>query len=552
MTQLCLSRPPWQFVTTSLVVGLLLSGCATSGGWKDPSGGRDRREAAMRDGETPADLLTPTLTTVNNRIYSYERKLEEWQQLERKIGGGGALPGAKADRMRECQLQLQDILNGYHGLRNRLLQATGRVDAGQLPAGEALLQLNQQDVDYLEGGCGRLLAELEAAPAAPAVTPAAVAGPDPQMRAAYDNGDFDQVISLYGQLSRSGGPALAPETEQLHAQALVKNHQEAAALGVFTGLLGRVRQPGQEALALQLRQQIGDLSFGQGAYDEARRQYEEIVRLAVEQGRQEQWAVQQLAALQPGGVSPEEMRDYSALLKNYLALVPRRDGYAVVEQAAAFLRSFPGSRLAANAGFMQKSAREQADAWLHRGIQRIEAMAGERPPADGQATATTPETGAQGTVPATTGAEVPPAGAQATAPAAATPPGTAPAADPGLQEQELQAKYDQGMAALTAKEYDKAIESFTGLLATPFADRARTRIDEAARLAAQEDRQKAADLFVRANSTSDQESKKSLLLNSRKLLQDILAKYPQSGLADKVERNLSGVERALKAIDPSL
>ena len=35
-------------------------------------------------------------------------------------------------------------------------------------------------------------------------------------------------------------------------------------------------------------------------------------------------------------------------------------------------------------------------------------------------------------------------------------------------------------------------------------------------------------------------------------LQDILVKYPQAGLADKVQRNLSGVDRALKAIDPSL
>ena len=144
-----------------------------------------------------------------------------------------------------------------------------------------------------------------------------------------------------------------------------------------------------------------------------------------------------------------------------------------------------------------------------------------------------------------TGTEIAPTDGQTAAPAAA-------AVDAGPSEQELQARFDQGMAALTAKEYDKAIETFNGLLATPFADRARTRIDEAAGLAAQEDRRKAADLFVRANSTGDPEAKKNLLLSSRKLLQDILVKYPQSVLADKVQRNLSGVERALKAIDPSL
>ena len=518
MNPLIASRPVWHLFTASLMVGLFLSGCATSGRWTDPSGGRERRESTMRDGGVAvegarSDLLAPTLTSVNNRIYSYERKLEEWKKVEKKLAGGTSLPRDKTDRMRECQLQLQDILNGYHGLRSRLLQA-GTVDAGLLPAGDSLLQLNQQDVDYLEGGCGRLLSELEAAPAAAPVGPV---GPEPQIKTAYDNGEYDQVLSLYGQLFRSAGQPADTATDFLYAQALVKNHQETAALGVFTGLLDRVRQPGQEGLAFQVTQAIGDLSFGQGAYDEARRQYEEIVRIAVEQGRREEWAVQQLAALQPGGVSPEELLEYSALLKNYLAFVPKRDGYAVVEQAAAFLRAFPGSRLAANAAFMQKSAREQADSWLNRGIQRIEAMAGERTPAEGQAT---PDGTAPGTeaAPPAADAAAPPVGAQTdVAPAAA-----APATDAGPPQEELQARYDQGMAALTAKEYDKAIETFNGLLATPLADQARTRIDEAAGLAAQEDRRKAADLFVRANSTSDQANKKDLLLSSRKLLQDIL------------------------------
>ncbi len=543
MNLLFVPRPAWQLFAASLLVGLFLSGCAGSGRWSDPSGGRERREAALRDGGVAVegargDLLSPTLTSVNNRIYSYERRLEEWKKVEKKMAGATTVPPDKVGRMEECRLQLQDILNGYHTLRNRLLQA-GPVDAGLLPAGELLLQLNRQDVDYLEGGCGRLLAELEAAPAAPPVRPA---GPDPQIKAAYDSAEYDQVLSLYGQLSRTAGQPLDPATDFLYAQALVKNHQEPVALGVFTGLLDRVRQPGQESMAFQVMQAVGDLSFGQGAYDQARRQYEEIVRLSAEQGRREEWAVQQLAALQPGGVAPEEMREYSALLKNYLAFVPRRDGYAVVEQAAAFLRAFPGSRLAANAAFMQKSAREQADSWLNRGIQRVEAMAGGQVEADGQAASTGTEPGTAGTPPVPTGTQIAPTDGQM----------AAPAVDAGPSDEELQARYDQGVAALTAREYDKAIETFNGLLATPFADRARTRIDEAAGLAAQEDRRKAADLFVRANSTADPENKRNLLLSSRKLLQDILVKYPQSGLADKVQRNLSGVERALKAIDPSL
>ncbi len=542
MNLLFVPRPAWQLFAASLLVGLFLSGCAGSGRWSDPSGGRERREGALRDGGVAvegarSDLLSPTLTSVNNRIYSYERRLEEWKKVEKKMAGATTVPPDKVGRMEECQLQLQDILNGYHTLRNRLLQA-GPVDAGLLPAGDLLLQLNQQDVDYLEGGCGRLLAELEAAPAAPPVRPA---GPDPQIKAAYDSGEYTQVLSLYGQLPRTAGQPLDPATDLLYAQALVKNHQEPAALGVFTGLLDRVRQPGQESMAFQVMQAVGDLSFGQGAYDQARRQYEEIVRLSAEQGRREEGGA---AARRPAagrgrargdaGVQ-RPVEELPGLCAQARRLCGGRAGGSLPPGLSG-VTAGSQRRLHAEVGPRTGRFLAQSRHPARRGHDRGQVEA------DGQAATTGTEPGTAGTPPVPTGTQIAPTDGQM----------AAPAVDAGPSDEELQARYDQGVAALTAREYDKAIETFNGLLATPFADRARTRIDEAAGLAAQEDRRKAADLFVRANSTGDPEAKKNLLLSSRKLLQDILVKYPQSGLADKVQRNLSGVERALKAIDPSL
>jgi tetratricopeptide (TPR) repeat protein len=526
-------------VVATCLCGLLLSGCATGNGLIDPSAAREKREAAavqQQEGAAqPAteivrrDMLTPAMTSINNRIVSYGQKLEEWKEVERK-SAAQSLPPEKLNRINECKSQLQDILLEYTSLQKQLKQET-RVEAAQLLAGNSLLQLNQQDIDYLESGCGNSLAELKAAPA-----PAAVTAVDPQIKTAFDNADYDQVVSLYAQSTLTPNTVPAVETTFQYGQALLKNHQEAEARKIFTDLLGRLhKQPGQEELLLQVLQVSGDLDFCLGSYEEARKQYEELVRVSIDKGaRKEEWAGLQLAALQPGGSAPTEMQAYGTLLKNYLAYTPKRDGYAVAEQAEKFLLAYPASRLVANVNSIHKLSREQADAWLNQGIKRIEAQAGERKALDAQAGG---EQQMPGAVPQTAG-QAAVSGGQAVAVQTAV-----------IDEKALQDDYDKGMVHLQSKEYDKAIECFNRLLKTPFEEKARPRIEEAAKLGAQEDRQKAADLFVRATTTREPENKKKLLLSSRDLLQNILVKYPQSGLTDKVQRNLSRIEAELRAVD---
>ncbi len=510
----------------------------------DSTDTNERRQATTRQGGSgqpsskvvQRDLVTPALTSINNRIYTYEQKLEEWNEAERKLASS-PLPQEKLNKISECKAQLNDILTEYKNLHKQLLQQN-RVDSAQLLAGDALLQLNQQDIDYLEGGCSRLLVELKT------TTPRAeaVAAPDPQIKAAFDAADYDRVITLYGQTVSTPGLIPAYETTFQYGQALLKNHQEAMARKVFTDLLTRVRQQqGQDALLFQLLQVSGDLDFSWGSYDEARRQYEELVRLSMERGANKaEWAGLQLAGLQYGSAKPEEMKEYSILLKNYLAFIPKRDGYAVAEQAEKFLLTYPASRLVASVNIIDKTTREQSDAWLNQGIKRIEALANDRKSQESQ-------TAVQSAEPV----NPPQQGGSDVVKSTASPASTA-QQPPAYDEKALQDDYNKGMKLLEAKEYDKAIEAFTKLSRTPYEEKARVRIEEAAKLGAQEDRQKAADLFVRSSGSRDPEGKKKLLLSSRQLLQGILVKYPQSGLNDKVQKNLSRIEEELRAIDPSL
>jgi hypothetical protein len=527
-------------VVVSCLCGLLLSGCAGGNGVIDPSEARAKREAAIRQerGDQPAtevarrDVMMPVMSSINNRIHASEQKLEEWKEVERKANVS-ALPQEKLNRIDECRSHLEHILLEYNALRKQLQQET-QVEAAQLLAGNSLLQLNQQDIDYLESGCGKFLTELKTQ-----AQPAVAAPADPQIKAAFENGDYDQVINLYSQSDSTPGQAAAAETTLQYGQALLKNHQEAEARRVLAELLARIRsQKGQDELQLQLLQTVADLNFSQESYEEAQKQYEELVRLSIEKGaRKEEWAGLQLAALQPGGAAPAELKGYGTLLKNYLAYTPKRDGYSVAEQADKFMLAYPASRLVSNVNTINKSTRQQADAWMNQGVKRIEAQVSERKmqevpvAAGGQISGGTPSSGDV----LTTG------GSQS----------VTLVQSPAVNEKALQDDYDKGVAYLQNKEYEKAIERFNRLSKTPYEAKARPQMEEAAKLGAQDLRQKAAELFVRASNSRDTEEKRKLLLSSRDLLQSILVKYPQSGLGDKVQRNLTRIEAELKAVDAS-
>jgi tetratricopeptide (TPR) repeat protein len=499
----------------------------------DPADARARREAAMRQeggGSPPTevvrrDVLMPAMASISTRIRAYEEKLKEWQEVKRKTGTM-ALPQEKLNRINECESQLQDILLEYNSLYKQLQQET-KVDAAQLLAGNSLLQLNQEDIGYLESGCGDFLAELKATP-----EPAAIAVADPQIKAAFDNGDYDQVINLYAQQALKPGQNFAVETTFQYGQALVKNHQEAEAHRVITDLLAKVRgAQGQDALMLPMLQLKADLDFVLESYDEARRSYEEVVRVSIEKGaHKEEWAGVQLAALQPGGAAPPELKEYVGLLKNYLAYTPKRDGNGVAERADGFLQTYPASRFNANVQAMRNDARTQAATWASQGSKNLPL---EQKPQEAQTAG-----GPQPTVGAQTGSQAGAAGG-----AGAVMP------QPAVDEKALQEEYDRGVAHLQVKEYDKAIERLKKLQGTSFDGKARPLIEEASKQAAQEGRQKAAELFVRATNSSNPEDKRKLLVSSRDILQGILTKYPQSGLTDKVQRNLTRIEAELRTVD---
>ena len=535
----------------SICAVMFLSSCGGS------SGSKVVQSSSSLPGAPPTETasserLQPALNTINSRIHSYETRLNEIKATENSPNSI-MIPRDKMAALGDCKSQILDILTDYDSLQKKILQEPNPEEALNL-ANAALPQVNQQDMQFLEGGCVRLQDDIAAAPqASPGVPPAAsqtpLPPPDPQVQQAFNAGDYSKVITLYNQLGASSSLTPAYETTYEYGQALLKNYQHDEAARVFSGLQNSMGQSGDPALRIEVQRMLGDIYFSAAQYVDAQQRYEDAVQAGGDSNAAT-WSTRQLAAFREQTASPNELQAYSALLRNYLAYVPSRDGYAISEQAEQFLGSYPASRFVANVNLIHQDSRAQADAWLNRGIerveQRVEGHTGEAAPGTDEGTpaktnATVPDTAstpAPGAVPDT-------AGGQASSSNQLT------QEQQAAREQALFEQYNQGTSYLAAKEYDKALAVFTSLSGSSYEGKAREKINETIQLAAEENRQKAAELYVRASGMKDIDSKKKMLLASRQLLQDILVKYPQAGLNSKVERNLTSVEQTIREIDPS-
>ena len=568
----------------ALVTVLLLPGCMggkeTVGPYKDSSSvTAPAQQAAQPTSSTGAasdqayarDVLLPALSRINDRISAYEQKLQSWQGLSSRMYSLNLAPG-QLEQLSICRQQVTDLLAEYKQIHDQLLLDQS-MDVSRRLLNRSLPKTHKKDIAYIEGDCPRLLTDVGYSPVAGSM---AVGMPslESSMTAALARGDYGQVISSFQSLSLPPGVQPDYGVNYNYGVALMKSGREQEAQRVFVELLNRLRQQDQAQVQLKLLQLLGDLEFGLGEYSSARSRYEELERLSGSLGEQSFWARQQLKALDAASSQGVEIRAYGALLLASLTYNPQRDGFTVVQQAQAFQQSFPVPVVGSSVTDLARKADKEAEQWFAGVLDQVDRLSGqqnnqeallliERIPAtilpldkqailklkkDSLTAAATGSVGSSDTIQEEIIDVTDPF-----APAVSSNGGQAMGSDAVSGEHvpvtALQETWNQGMTDMQAKEYDRAIEVFTGLLNTSYGTKARIQIEEASRLAAQDDRKKAAELFVRANRTIDPEARRQLLLSSRALLQDILRKYPQSGLGDKVRRNLNRIDQELGSIE---
>ena len=488
------------------------------------------------------NLLLPVLTRINNRIFSYEQKLAVIKNVEASIA---ALSGEqkKQDQLAGCRQQIEDILDRYNNLHQQLLHKDS-ITTTTLFSGNELLELEKRDFDFLEGSCGRLLGQDHPENTLVPLNKETVTKQQHAVSAAYAAGEYRKSIDLYEQLASRIATPLPYDLTFAYGQALMKTGRETKARQVLTQLLARIRRHDQAQWEFTLMQLIGDLDFALGFYNQAKKQYSEIIDAYQGLAEKNEWAKQQLAALNVADQQSQEVKAYTELLRGFLAYNPERDGYTVVKKAEAYLKAYPYSLVASSADQLVTINRKQADAWYNNLLQRVDRLAADKRYQDALLVIE----------------RVPrlilPVDKQLELATMARKLHTTEAINRETallaQEQQAQENWNEGMTALGAGQYDKAIEAFTKALGTSYDDRARKKIAEAANLAAKADRRRAAELFVRSGRTHDLWSRKKLLLASRQLLQNILIKYPQCDIVDKVKRNLQRIDEEISKIDPDL
>lgn len=491
------------------------------------------------------ESVLPDMQYVKDRIFEYGRKLDRWKELDNQAVVMD-LDEEASEEMVRCFRDLQKVLNGYNRIHESLLRQDF-MDSENLISGSEVVNLEQRDILFLESSCGRLLKS----------------GDDkgegweqrgkqadlPQIETLIEryagSNEFEEVVQVWQQIPSHQLDRVHLNTLISYGNALMALHQEDKAAKVYQEIVDLMSaSDDQRTDILSLRKILADLYTASGDYDKAEDQYLEISKDYSGLAQIEDWATLQLSILERSEVGSPELQEYSALLRNYLGYTPQRDGYKIVWQSDKFLAEYPYSPVSSNVDIIKSSTLAKADKWLELFLAEVDVMAAEE---QFQEALLRLETLPEDILSGEKLIEIRKKSDDLTL------------AEAVSQEkkkiekmQAQQRQWNDALLLIDKGEFDESIEILTTMLETDYALKADNKIAEVSLLAARAERRKAADLFIRFTKTTDVESRKKLLIESRRRLVDIIIKYPDVGITEKVMGNIKRVEKEMNAIDPML
>ena len=479
---------------------------------------------------------------VNDRINIYQKKLDLWKQVDQQ-STIASLDAEQTQIMVNCFRDLQTVLNGYQNMHSQIFQKGGDPDQLNL---ENIVGLQRQDIAFLETPCTQLLdtAGIEES-AFMAEKSGSFFPVERQINELYEAGEYDQVVRVWASIPAEQKSGVNKATVLAYADALLYLDQPAQPAEAYQQVVDSMSaEPSLDDDLLSMRKRLADMYAAAGNFFAAEGQYDELLRDYDDIGKFNDWAKLQLSMFERSMKGSPELTDYSELLRGYLRFIPAKDGYGIVYQAEKFLQQYPYSPVSPNVDIIKDEARAAADRWfsgnlaeadklsqnkqLEEAITLLQSLPQDKLSPENLQILTEKLDGlvlAEAVERETVKIE---------------------------KMQALQSIWNEGAAHSESGDYDAAIAVFNQLLGTEYDDRAQEQIDELSLTAAKNERRRAADLFVRSMKTDDPENRKQLLVESREVLKDILGKYPDVEVADKVRGNIGTVEKKMNELDPML
>jgi len=480
----------------------------------------------------------PSMTYVNERLAEYGKKLDRWRELDRQSAATAVSPEESAELV-SCFQQLQKIINNYSTLRATMSDSANPATAKTAPVATTR-DLYKTDIDFLESRCGLMLTEK---PSAPKIADSQLQATEDTLLRNYAAGNYETATQLWRALPADQGVRMRLSAQNAAAQSMLSQEDEKGAAAIYRKLLQRLTDEASPD-PLTMRRNLADISLAVGDTTEALRQYRLIDTDYRKLAATADWAKRQAEMVTSGPRNQQEFQDYTDIMRRWLRYTPARDGFTVSALADNFAQKYPHSPVVENAEYIRDNAKARAEHWINSLVSTADKLAARKKFQEAAKMINSVPTNIIGSeqksVLKQKSEEI----------------NFAEAVDQETarqqRSQELQRQWNSGLLLAQNGRYDEAIDVFTGLENTDLGDKAKAKAREISLKAAQDERSKAAGLYMRYTKTSDVEAKKKLLLESRRILKDILVKYPNVEIAPKVTSNIERVEQEIRAFDPNL
>lgn len=486
----------------------------------------------------------PSMNSINDRIFEYGRKLERWRAMDAQ-SAALELSQEDTEMMVNCFVDLQKVLDGYNQLRVDMMRLN--TSSSMIISSEEVMNLQKSDISFLESICGKMLSPEggEVVDWEHREQEADLPQLETLVERYTDTREYEEVVQIWQRIPTQQVDRVHLRTKILYANALMLLHQEEKAAEMYQQIVDEMSvSDEQETDLLSLRRVLADLYTAAGNYSAAEQQYLNISKDYRDLGSIEEWSKLQLDLLERGEKDKPELIQYSKLLRDFLGFIPERDGFKIVWDADRFLQEYPYSSVASNAIILKDEMQKRASKWFESFFAEVENLALEKNYLDAiKRLEAIPED----IISVEQKERIQEKNEDLV---------LAEAVERETRKiermQELQDRWNEGMIEVEQGNYDEAIALFQTLLQTEYFAKAKDKIAEITLLAAKTDRRAAADIYIRYTKTSDIDMKKKLLTESRRLLMEILKKYPEVSIVDKVQGNIERVEQEMNSLDPML